>query len=751
MLLASVVSGEARSRRVRIHLLTAILLCLFAGMTAAERQPLAQEQPQKPNVLFILTDDQAPEDLANMANVQSLLVNQGISFTNAFATNPVCCPSRVSFMRGQYAHNHGVLTNVAGTGGYSKFKELGLQDSTIATWLNDAGYSTFYAGKFLNGYGGGDTYVPPGWDEWYAFENADSVHEDYTVNENGVLTTYTQDQQHETYYLRDRAKAFVRDHAQEGAPPWFAWVSTHAPHGPYTIAPEFQGSYDGVEMPRPLSYNEADVSDKPAWIQAQPLLDDDCSIDKGNLDCHEQVVEKWRARQESLKSVDVMVRDLIGALAETNQLERTYVVFASDNGYMLYRHRAHAKSVPYEESQGIPLVVRGPGVVRDPEEQLRDTSEKLVANIDLAPTIAEWAGIEAPSYVDGRSLAPLLEGSPTPSWRQQLLFESWVERDAYRTPYGGARTAEGETYVEYESGEKEYYDLRTDPLQLDSTHSTQENAERLGALSETLAGLRSCEGAGCRAADRDCSADQVDNDSDGVVDEPGEPCGDTRPLDTTVDAPTITSPAEGRRVNSGSFTVSGTAEAGTTVKLFEGTVSRGTAAYSSSGNWSVALSGVSEGSHSYTAKATDRMGYTSGASSARTVIVDMTAPMVTSVSPVAGATGVLPSTNVSASFSEAMDEASVEKTSSTTGNPTTFTLAMQTTTGTTAPIPAKVAYVQTATSQKAILDPTSDLRLGATYVAKVTSVAKDQAGNRLDQDRLVSGTQSKVWRFKVKS
>jgi N-acetylglucosamine-6-sulfatase len=123
--------GKVRSRRSWRLLLTAILLCLLVGMAIGEQQPLAQEQSQKPNVLFILTDDQAPEDLANMTNVQSLLVNQGISFTNAWATNPVCCPSRTSFMRGQYAHNSGVLKNDGPQGGYERFRELGLQDSTI--------------------------------------------------------------------------------------------------------------------------------------------------------------------------------------------------------------------------------------------------------------------------------------------------------------------------------------------------------------------------------------------------------------------------------------------------------------------------------------------------------------------------------------------------------------------------------------------------------------------------------------------
>jgi arylsulfatase A-like enzyme len=461
--------------------------CLFVGMTTAEQQPLAQEVTRRPNILFILTDDQDPKSLRKMANVQSLLVDRGTSFTNAFTTTSLCCPSRVSFMRGQYVHNHGVLTNAEPEGGYDGFIELGLQDSTIATWLDDAGYSTFYAGKFLNGYKKDIQYVPPGWDRWFAFAGA--VDQQYTVNENGELRTYTQAKKHETYYLRDRTEAFIRNRTQSSAP-WFAWVSTHAPHGPHTIAPKFQGSYDGVEMPRPPSYNEADVSDKPAWVQALPRLDSDCSTDEGKLDCHQEVSREWRARQESLMSVDVMIKDLINALAETNQLVNTYFIFASDNGYLLYRHRHYSKGPAYEESAGVPFVVRGPGVRQGV------VSKRLTANIDLAPTIAAWAGVQVPDYVDGRSLVPLLKGTAT-SWRKRLLLElEWGERS-----YAGVRTAYGETYVEYESGEKEYYDLATDRWQLDSAHSAPENAQRIGELSTFLSELKSCARASCRSAD----------------------------------------------------------------------------------------------------------------------------------------------------------------------------------------------------------------------------------------------------------
>ena len=202
------------------------------------------------------------------------------------------------------------------------------------------------------------------------------------------------------------------------------------------------------------------------------------------------MTQTWRERMKSLMGVDAMVKDLVETLIDTGQMSHTYIVFASDNGFLLYQHRLYSKGFPYEESQGIPLVVRGPGVRRGV------VSQQLVANIDLAPTIAEWAGIQPPAYVDGRSLVPLLEDTAT-SWRGYLLFEYFLSGH----PYVGVRTAVGESYIEYEDGEKEYYDLRVDPWQLRNASADPHNAERLAQLSQILSALKDCEGAGCRAAD----------------------------------------------------------------------------------------------------------------------------------------------------------------------------------------------------------------------------------------------------------
>ena len=182
--------------------------------------------------------------------------------------------------------------------------------------------------------------------------------------------------------------------------------------------------------------------------------------------------------------------NLMGALEETGQLGNTYVVYASDNGYLLYRHREHSKGAPYEEAIGVPLVLRGPGV---PEGEAR---EQIVANTDWAPTIADWAGVEPPDFVDGRSFAPLLSREPPEKWRGRLLIEFFMEN----RKFSGLRTADGKTYVEYGTGERELYDLEEDPYQLENLLGM-----RAGAFSENypseLDSLKDCSAEACRTAE----------------------------------------------------------------------------------------------------------------------------------------------------------------------------------------------------------------------------------------------------------
>jgi len=196
----------------------------------------------------------------------------------------------------------------------------------------------------------------------------------------------------------------------------------------------------------------------------------------------------YEGKLEALQGVDDLVGSLVGTLKETRQLENTYVVYLTDNGYLLGEHRHEAKGKPYEGSIRTPLLVRGPGV---PAGERR---EELVANVDLAPTIAGWAGAPSPENPDGRSLTPLLSYSPPGSWREALLIEHFVGSD-----WVGLRTPRY-TYVEHEGGDRELYDMQKDPHQIDNIHGRADDA-LLDSLRSRLDDLKDCAGARCREAE----------------------------------------------------------------------------------------------------------------------------------------------------------------------------------------------------------------------------------------------------------
>ena len=446
-----------------------------------------------PNVLFILTDDQAVASVAEMPNVRSLLVAEGTSFDRAFVTTALCCPSRSSILRGQYSHNHGVWTAREPDGGFGRFEELGLGESTVATWLDAAGYHTGYMGKFLNEYGSFDkptTRVPPGWDRWVGYQGGPQEqlrNGAFKVNDQGEVDRLDTGAVHDTDYLAREAEAYIRNRSVEN--PWFLAVGTNAPHEPADASERNDGTYAGHAMPRGPAFNEADVSDKASPWRDNPRLPKECPKDyrqKSKAQCVREATEQWRDRMESLQDVDDMVGRLVAALREEGSLDNTYIVFSSDNGFAMYDNRIFSKGAPYENSHGVPLIVRGPDVPAG------RTDSRLVANIDLAPTFAEWAGAETPSSVDGRSLVPVLSDPEAP-WRTRLLFEHRLGNNAYNA----IRTSSDEVFIRYpRTGETEYYDLKRDPYQLDSKAQTPPPK-----LETQLQILKDCAGAECRESD----------------------------------------------------------------------------------------------------------------------------------------------------------------------------------------------------------------------------------------------------------
>jgi N-acetylglucosamine-6-sulfatase len=482
-----------------------IAVCLPAVGCGPPTRVVGTSDP--PNVILVLADDLdarlLEEHSADYPNLRELAA-EGTTFENAFVTDPLCCPSRATILRGQYAHNHRIVGNWWPQGGSRKFRELGHEGSTVATWLQDEGYRTVLIGKYMNEYHG--TRVPAGWDDWYGISGS---HLSTRLNENGHIVGFDPRRHHLDDVLAEKAVGYVRRAADEGSP-FFMWLGTSAPHAPAKPAPRHEGAFPNARLPRPPAFNEEDVSDKPDWVRDNVLL---------NAEQIAPMKDLYRKRLQSMLAVDEMMGRLVDTLKESGELENTYVFFTSDNGWHAGEHRlTTGKWTAYEEDIRVPLIVRGPAV---PEGH---TLDHLVLNNDLGPTFAELGKAPAPGFLDGRSLTPLLGDDPPPleEWRSAFLVEAATEldgtvvpllsgdqfpedwRSASRKAWGRpgleAVRTEDHLYVEYGNGERELYDLKDDPNELDNRYKTAD-PEYLRRLRERLAALRGCSAAACRAAE----------------------------------------------------------------------------------------------------------------------------------------------------------------------------------------------------------------------------------------------------------
>src|SRR5262245_207007 len=350
------------------------------------------------NVLVIMTDDQTVDDMRVLPKTRALLAAEGTTFSNSFVAYPLCCPSRSTFLTGQYAHNHGVLANGGANGGYQRLDH----SNTLPVWLQEAGYYTAHLGKYLNNYGVDSPEAPPGWSRWFGLIDP-STYElyGYTVSDDGVPVTHgNRAADYQTDVLAEEAERILRSRAGESQP-FFVTVAPIAPHleriDGKQVAPRPAPRYDDRFAAEPLpvkpSFNEADVGDKPPHIRKLPAL----SAAKATRE-----TAIYRARLASLLAVDDLVERLVKALADTGQLERTVIVFTSDNGFLLGEHRIlDQKYYPYEESIRVPLIIRGSGFPAGA------TAAQLVSNVDLAPTIITSTGAKPGRVMDGRPLLPL--------------------------------------------------------------------------------------------------------------------------------------------------------------------------------------------------------------------------------------------------------------------------------------------------------------------------------------------------------
>jgi arylsulfatase A-like enzyme len=465
--------------------LAVIAVALGIALSGTERS--ASAGPARPNIVVIQSDDQTADSMQFMENTRRVLGLRGATFRSHYANWPVCCPSRATMLTGQYSHNHGVLGNSPPEGGFQAFDN----ENTTAVWLQARGYATAHVGKFLNGYGNGEGAdpVPPGWTEWYTGDGFTQNVYEYTLNENGALVAYgSEEDDFKQDVLTARAVQLINEHIGGGGP-LYLQVDYTAPHsgGPQPLpqppnncqasarpAARHAHAFDDEPIPQDASFNEADVSDKPQEIQGLPVMDQ-AAIDN--------LTRRYRCRIESLLSVDEGVAAIVDALRAQGALQNTYIVYTTDNGFFTGEHRVqNGKTKVYEPSSRIPLILRGPGLPQGV------TVRDLTTNADLAPTFVDLSGADPSLTMDGRSLIPAAE-HPWVERGRELLIDTNQYEAIHTQRY---------VWVEYDGGEEELYDLRTDPLQLQSAHDDPDYAAVRTRLADRLADLRNCAGPTCR-------------------------------------------------------------------------------------------------------------------------------------------------------------------------------------------------------------------------------------------------------------
>lgn len=445
----------------------------------------------RPNIVLLMTDDMALGDLAVMPRTRRLIARQGVTFTQAVSSYPLCCPARATVLTGLQAHNHGVMGNDPPWGGYTRFRD---EKQTIGVWLQRAGYTTTLLGKYLNGYPrpGRETFVPPGWDNWLVPVEGIYNYDHYTINQNGRLASYTE---YQSRYVADRTTTLI-DHEARSTKPFFMWINFLAPHVGGPIEPDdplahdpdglqtpavedrYRNSLASTHLPRDPSINERDVSDKDAFIRRLPIRP------------RRQLTEFYQQRLESLRSVDDGVGRIMEELRRSGALRNTVVMFVSDNGNAIGQHRWVKKVLGYEDSIRIPMLMRGPGLPAGTRVG------QQVSLADLSATIVGLAGARPPHVLDGVDMRRMV-GDPSYLAKRPMLLEAggWPFPRQKRL-YTGVRTADGLVYLRWFDGTKEVYDLRRDPYELDGRTSMVERRD-VPRLEADRRVLETCRGASC--------------------------------------------------------------------------------------------------------------------------------------------------------------------------------------------------------------------------------------------------------------
>lgn len=495
-------------RQVRAGVLGLLMAVVLAGCTRVTDLSLpgdTQTQTQadteagadRPNIVLITTDDQRQSDLDYMPRTRELLADEGVEFTDSLSPHPLCCPARAMWVTGQYAQNNGVRANEGAHGGYHSLVN---PENTLPAWLKSAGYRTAFVGKFMNGYQWRQDGVPAGWDGWYPLveavyqgyrygylDDGEVVRDDGSLHVNDMVTTHTLDMIAE---------------GQSDEAPYFIWASYTAPHNSCRVVDEIRCRFPPEPAKRhkgmfadeaniaehSSAFDQKDVSGSPTIIRIHPPLGEP---DRARL------TEMYQRRLESLQSVDEGIARIVQALDAQGELDSTYLVFASDNGYLLGEHRFDGKDLSYEEALRVPLLVRGPDIPQG------ETIGATVTTVDLAGSLASMAGARPGRTVDGNDLREQIRDPRDNQTVTQLIQGGPSPFGTREWSYRGVRT-ERFTYIRWtKTGLEELYDRDpdVDPWQVTNVADDAGYAAVRAELARRTDALARCVGT------RECTQD----------------------------------------------------------------------------------------------------------------------------------------------------------------------------------------------------------------------------------------------------
>lgn len=461
---------------------------LLPTVTPATETPTAVK-----NIVFILADDLDTLTFEQVSRLKALHA-KGLTLRNMVVTDSLCCPSRTSILRSQYVHNHQVVSNLMDSGGgWATFAKLGEEADCLPVWLHNAGIHTGFVGKYLNGYGedGDPTAIPAGWDTWFVPTTKSGMYRGYgyTVNDNGRLVSHADGpKDFLSDVLIDESVDFIRN--AQG--PFYLQINSTAPHDPAPVAKRHEKSDRSARIPRTRAFN-ARGEGEPKWRSHKR------HISKKRMRSYDVY---WRQRVRSTESIADTVDAVTQTLQQTGKLDSTLIVVGSDNGFHVASRRlTPGKRTPYREDTVVPYVLIGPGIGAGTE------TAAMTSTIDLGPTFAEFLGAKVPDWTDGRSLVPLIAGTPDTPWRTGVLSESLGESafndpdfQAFKPPSYHALRTNRWLYVEYKDGSRELFDRAVSPSEIDNVLKTTA-PEIVADLSAHLHDLTTCAGATCRTAD----------------------------------------------------------------------------------------------------------------------------------------------------------------------------------------------------------------------------------------------------------